>query len=118
MTSPLSWALQEMIVQACGTVFWYKRPLQSLLAHAGVPRPLVSKYSGESKYVMTRAILGELDSRGEAGIRVQRNIVRQLAAIRTIPTESVDRMAAQAALDDLRQTASEEGVLEDSVAKT
>jgi hypothetical protein len=117
MTPPLSWALQEMIVQACGTVFWYKQRLQSLLAHAGVPRPLISKYSNESKYRMARAILAELDSRGEQGIQVQHNIVRQLAGIRTIPDDAVDRKAAAAALDDLRKTAREEGVLEDPAAE-
>jgi hypothetical protein len=66
---------------------------------------------------MTRAILAELDSRGEQGIQVQHNIVRQLAGIRTIPDDAVDRKAAVAALDDLRKTATEEGVLEDPTAK-
>lgn len=117
MTPPLSWALQEMIVQACGTAFWYKRPLQSLLLRAGVPRPLVTKYSNESKYVMVRSILAELDSRGEQGIRVQHSIVRELAGIRTVTDPSVDRKAAQEALDDLRKTAREEGALEDPAAK-
>ena len=117
MTPPLSWALQEMVVQACGTAFWYKRPLQSLLQRAGVPRPLLIKYSNESKYVMVRSILTELDSRGEQGIRVQHNVVRELAGVRTVTDPSVDRKAAQEALDDLRKTAREEGVLEDPEAK-
>jgi hypothetical protein len=118
MTPPLSWALQEMVVQACGTAFWYKRPLQSLLVRAGVPGPLVTKYSNESKYVMVRSILAELDSHGERGIRVQHSIVRELASIKSVTDPSVDRKAAQEALDDLRKTARDEGALEDPAAKT
>lgn len=71
-------------MQACGTVFWYKRPLKALFVRAGVPLPLVEKYESASKFVMTREILAELDARGDAGAQVQRQLARELAAMRTV----------------------------------
>jgi restriction endonuclease len=118
VATPLSWALQETVVQTCGTAFWYKEPLRQLLARAGVPAPLIEKYWAESKYPMVRAILAELDSRGDPGILVQRRIVQELASIRRITDSSVDRMAAMEAIRALREAASEEGVLEDRSAET
>jgi hypothetical protein len=102
-----------MVVQTCGTAFWYKDPLRQLLARAGVPAPLINKYWAESKYPMVRAILAELDSRGDQGILVQRRIVHELASIRRITDSSVDRAAAMEAIRALREAATEEGVLED-----
>jgi hypothetical protein len=118
MTTPLSWALQEMVVQTCGTAFWYKDPLRQLLARAGVPAPLINKYWAESKYPMVRAILAELDSRGDHGILVQRRIVQELASIRRITDSYVDMAAAMEAIRALREAATEEGVLEDRSAET
>jgi len=117
MTPPLSWALQEQVIQACGTAFWYKPPLRSLFLRAGVPGPLVSKYHDESKFVMARSILGELDEQGEPGVAIQHKIVRELASIRTINDRSVNRKEAEAALTELRETAKQEGVLEDPAVK-
>jgi len=117
VAAPLSWALQEMVVQACGTAFWYKDPLRQLLARAGVPGPLMNKYGGESKYPMVRAILAELDARGEQGILIQRKIVQELASIRRITDSSVDRVTAEEALRALRETATMEGVLDDQTAE-
>jgi hypothetical protein len=31
IAAQIPYALQEAVVQACGTVFWYKRPLKALL---------------------------------------------------------------------------------------
>jgi hypothetical protein len=114
---PVSWALQEAVVQACGSAFWYKDPLRKMLVRAGVPGPLVNKYDGESKYKMVRGILAELDGHGEKGTAVQRQVVRELAAIRSITDPSVDRKAANAALDELREVAKQEGLLEDPQGK-
>lgn len=112
MPTQVSYALQEAIVQACGTVFWYKLPLKALLARAGVPRPLISKYEDASKFIMVREILAELDARGEAGVRVQYQLARELAAMRTV-TNPDNQEAGLKALADLRAIAREGGLIED-----
>lgn len=111
-TAPLSWGLQEAVIQACGTVFWYKQPLRKLLVRAGVPGPLVNRYDSESKFKMVRYILEDLDGAGDKGAAVQRQIVRELASIHSISDPSVDPKAAAAALDELRRAAKQEGILE------
>jgi hypothetical protein len=83
-SAKVPYALQEAVVQACGTVFYYKRPLTALLVRAGVPEVLVGKHTEASKFIMVREILGELDARGDAGTRVQHQIVRELAAMRSV----------------------------------
>jgi len=109
-------ALQEAIVQACGTVFWYKDPLKQMLTRAGVSRPLISAHADAAKFLMVRQILAELDKRGEAGTRVQHQIVRELAAMRTVQDPD-NREAGLKALADLRAIAIEHGVIEDKAAK-
>jgi hypothetical protein len=111
----VSYALQEAIVQACGTVFWYKRPLKALLVRAGVPSPLVEQYEGESKFIMTREILAQLDQRGEPGATVQIQLARELAAMRTV-SDPDNREAGLRALAELRAVAKQEGIIEDADA--
>lgn len=112
MAERVSYSLQEAIVQACGTVFWYKRPLKALLVRAGIPRQLVEKYEDASKFIMVREILAELDGRGEAGVGVQRQLARELAAMRTVsdPDRQEEGLKALAAL---REVAKQEGIIED-----
>jgi hypothetical protein len=112
VTERVSYALQEAIVQACGTVFYYKRPLKDLLTRAGVPRALAEKYEEGSKFIITREILAELDRRGDAGVQVQRQIARELAAMRTV-SDPDNQEAGLKALADLRIVAKEEGLLAD-----
>ena len=104
-------------MQACGTVFWYKRPLKALLVRAGVPRPLAEKYESASKFVMTREILAELDARGEAGAQVQVQLARELAAMRTV-SDPDNQEAGLRALADLREVAKQEGVIADVDAES
>jgi len=80
-TPPLSWALQEAIVQASGSAFWWKNPLRQLLLRAGVPGPLVNKYEGESKFKMVRFILAEHAKRAE-----------QIASQQLAPDEAASRL--------------------------
>jgi hypothetical protein len=109
-------ALQEAVVQACGTVFWYRAPLKQMLVRAGVPQPLIAAYGDAAKFVMVRQILAELDARGEAGARVQQQIVRELAAMRTVQDPD-NREAGLKALAELRAIAIEHGVIEDGGAR-
>jgi len=115
VTTQVSYALQEAIVQACGTVFWYKRPLKALLVRAGVPPPLVKKYEDASKFIMVREILAELDARGETGVRVEQQLARELAAMRTV-SDPDNQEAGLRALADLREVAKQEGLIEDADA--
>ena len=110
------YALQEAAVQACGTVFWYKRPLKALLVRAGVPPALVEKYADASKFIMVREILAELDARGESGVRVQHQLVRELAAMRTV-ADPDNKEAGLKALAELREVARQFGLIEDEQAK-
>lgn len=115
MAVRVSYALQEAIVQACGTVFWYKRPLMALLVRAGVPAALVAQHEGASKFIMTRAILAELDQRGDAGAAVQIQLTRELSAMRTV-ADPDNREAGLRALAELRAVAKQEGIVEDADA--
>lgn len=112
IATQIPYALQEAIVQACGTVFWYKRPLKTLLVRAGVPSPLVEKHADASKFILAREVLAELDSRGEAGVRVQQQLVRELAAMRTV-ADPDNQEAGLRALAELREVAKQYGVIED-----
>ena len=109
--SEVPYALQEAAVQVCGTVFYFKPPLQKLLAHAGVPPALIRKYAQEPKFVMARSILAELDHFGDPGAAIQRRIVREL--VRVTPQDADRQQEAQRALAELRQLAKEEGLVED-----
>jgi hypothetical protein len=115
MSTRVSYALQEAIVQACGTVFWYKRPLIALLLRAGVPQPLIAKYEERSKFIMVREILAELDERGDPGLQVQRQLARELAAMRTVSDPDRQEEGLKA-LSDLREVAKQEGLIEDTDA--
>jgi Restriction endonuclease len=112
MSTRVSYALQEAVVQACGTVFWYKRPLIALLVRAGVPRQLIAKYEEASKFIMVREILAELDARGGAGSRVQHQLARELAAMRTVSDPDRQEEGLKA-LANLRAIAKQEGLIED-----
>jgi hypothetical protein len=108
VTAQVPYALQEAVVHACGTVFWYKRPLKALMVRAGVPAALIRKYEDASKFIMVREILAELDGRGEAGIRVQHQLIRELAAMRTV-ADPDNQEAGLKALEDLRHVARDAG---------
>jgi hypothetical protein len=109
-SSHVPFAVQDAIVQVAGKAFWYKRPLLAALQRAGVPRPLLEAYASSSKYILMREVLEELDARGAAGARVQAQIVRELADLRSFGDE-VDRGAATEAVAVLQQVAQDHGLL-------
>lgn len=65
---------------------------------------------------MVRSILAELDQRGEAGVRVQQQIVEELAAMQDV-RDPDNREAGLKALADLRATAKQLGLLDDDAAE-
>ena len=114
-TVQVPYAVQEAVVQVCGTAFWYKRKLKALLVHAGVPAALVSKYEDLSKFLMVREILAELDGRGDSGVRVQHQIVQELGAMRNV-ADPDNQEAGLKAIEELRAVARDFGIIEDKQA--
>lgn len=76
-----------------------------------MPSALIEKYWGESKFVMARSVLTELDGRGPAGASVQRRLIREL--VRVTPQDADRRQEALEALRTLRELAAEEGLVDD-----
>jgi restriction endonuclease len=105
-------AVQEALVEVAGKCFWYRDPLRHVLVRAGVPPPLVAKYSDLSKYQLMRAVLVELDERGAAGAAVQRQLVRELVGLRTFG-DDVDTDLARGCVRQLTAVAGEYGLLDD-----
>jgi hypothetical protein len=93
------------MVEAAGKLFWYRAPFGQLLRRCGVPAPLVNQLlaSGDSKYVVMRAVLAELDGRGKSGAAVQQQLVRELVAMPI--GQDVDEPSARDAQNALRATA-------------
>lgn len=104
------YAVEAAVIEVAGKAFWYKRPLLAALQHAGVPKPMLAAYADLPKYVLTREIWSELGGRGQAGARVQRQIVCELVGLQTFDDE-VDVETARKAVRDLREVAEEHGVV-------
>jgi hypothetical protein len=104
-TNPLPFAVREALIQACGTVFHWKRGLIQLFVSAGVPEPAVTRYRDEVKYVIARSVLADLDGRGAAGRRVQWQIVESMLGLTGPADGDADPAAAKAALKTLRDAA-------------
>lgn len=62
-------------------------------------------------FIMVREVLAELDARGESGVRVQHQLARELAAMRTV-ADPDNREAGLRALADLRVVAEQERIIE------
>jgi hypothetical protein len=104
---PLAFAVRQALVQACGTVFYYKGGLVELFASAGVPRPDVQRYVDQElpKFQIARYVLEDLDKRGATGHRVQAQIVDAMLGLDGAADDGADNAAARKALEALRQAA-------------
>lgn len=101
---PLPFAVRQAVIQACGTVFYWKSGLVQLFVSSGVPEPAVSRYvdQGLAKFKIARAVLDDLDRRGAAGHRVQWQVVDSLLELNGPADNDADLKAANAALATLR----------------
>ncbi|NIM05158.1 MAG: restriction endonuclease, partial [Armatimonadetes bacterium] len=98
--------VREALVTVCGRSFHYKDLFRDFLISSDVPAHVYDRYSEESKFKIARHILGELDSMGDEGYRIQRRIITNLCNLRKLPDENApDRNAAVAALQKLKQLA-------------
>lgn len=113
-SSHIPYAVQEATVEAAGKLFWYRAPFGRLLRRAGVPDALVSELlgTGASKYSVMRSVLEELDARGDDGVQVQQQIIRELVDVPTSGQE-IDKAQAQSAQQTLRRLARSHGILRD-----
>jgi hypothetical protein len=104
---PLSFAVRQALIQACGTVFYYKGGLVELFASAGVPRPAVQRYVDQEvvKYQIARFVLDDLDGRGASGHRVQAQIVDAMLGLDGPADDAADKAEAKKALEALRRAA-------------
>lgn len=114
MSERLPFEIREAIIQTCGRAFWYKDPLRSFLAAAGVSAELIARYAADSKFPMMRNILAELDAQGDEGWIVQRRLLTELCKLRSVPDEGVpDRDKAIEALRHLKTVASAQKMFAD-----
>lgn len=112
MAKALPFEISEAIVQACGLCFWLWDPFRAFLRKAGIPKQLIDRFEGESKYKMTRHILGELDGMGDDGWLIQRRLLTELCQLRRVPDDNApDPKKAMEAIRRLRQLAIEHGEL-------
>ncbi|MCC6862999.1 MAG: hypothetical protein IT158_30775 [Bryobacterales bacterium] len=106
MLGRLPYEIREAIVQVCGKAFWYRDPFRSFLLSAGVPPDLYDRFADGSKFKIARNVLAELDSLGDEGHFIQRQLLTELCKLRNVPDEAVpDRDAALQALRWLKQLA-------------
>jgi hypothetical protein len=104
---PLTFAVREALVKACGTVFHWKSGLVALFVSSGVPEPMVTRYvdQGLVKFQIARSVLSDLDGRGAEGHRVQHQIVESILDLTGPADNEADAAAAKAALATLREAA-------------
>jgi hypothetical protein len=107
MTEPLAADLRDAVVRVCGDAFYYYSTLRPVFVGAGVSGDAFDaiRLDSNSKYVLCRRILAELDNRGDSGRKVQHAIVQQLLAIREPMAEAEDPEKGRQALADLRRLA-------------
>ena len=112
MSLRLPFEVREAVVAVCGKAFWLKDPFRAFLLSCGVPSELYDRYGDESKFKITRHILGELDGLGDTGFNIQRRIVTELAKLRRVPDDNVPNMdEALSALRWLKQLAVNQKIL-------
>jgi hypothetical protein len=104
---PLSFAVRQTLIQACGTVFYYKGGLVELFTSAGVPRAAVQRYVDQEhvKFQIARYVLEDLDKRGASGHRVQAQIVDAMLGLDGPADDVADKAEAKISLEALRRAA-------------
>lgn len=110
--SPIPYAVQAALVEASGKVFWYWAPYKHFLRKSGVNAAAVERLAAEyNKYEVMRRLLAELDSAGNAGRRVQTQLVEGLVSHPLSEADGIDIEVARRTQAHLRAVAQEHGVL-------
>lgn len=107
MATPFPADLRDAVVRVCGDAFHYYATLKPVFVAAGISGEFFDSLRADStsKYVLCRRILAELDTRGEAGRRMQVAVVQQLLSIREPMPDAPDAQKGRQALADLRRLA-------------
>lgn len=118
MTSALPADLRDGVVRVCGDAFHYYDTLRPIFVTAGISSELFDTLRAESnsKYVLCRKILADLDRRGDPGRRGQHAIVRELLAMREPMPDAADQAKGRKALADLRRLATNARIVTESDA--
>jgi hypothetical protein len=112
MRKYLPYELKEVVVSVCGQEFWYKAPINSFFLFCGVPPEMYDRFAEQSKYMIARHILEELEDRGDEACLTQRRIATKLALPKRISDENVlDRDAAASSLRQLETLAVEQKLI-------
>lgn len=111
--TPLSVEVYEAVVAVCGETLYWKRTLKRIFRQAGVAQTAIDRYEDLSKFQMARAVLDALDSAGNRGAKVQRNIVNALANLAQPEDRVPDVSAGRRALEHLRIVAKAQSLLVD-----
>src|SRR5882672_3525024 len=104
--------LQEAAIQACGLALHWRARLEQIMLSAGVPESMYPRHNepSNSKFVIARRILGELDQRDRAGEQIQQRIVEELLRLSKPDEDAPDQKRGQTALDNLRRVAQDSNV--------
>jgi hypothetical protein len=107
MTQALAPDLRDAVVRVCGEAFHFYGTLRPVFVAAGVSGELFDavRENSNSKYVLCRTILAELDGLGESGRQAQHQMVRQLTSMREPMADAPDQDKGRKALADLRRLA-------------
>lgn len=108
---PLSFAVRQALIEACGTVFHWKSGLVQLFVASGVPEPAVTRYVDQNlaKFKIARVVLSDLDALGLAGRRVQWQIVQSMLELDGPADDHAGEAEAKRALAALRKATGSRG---------
>lgn len=112
---PLSTAVRTEVLAAVRAALYWRSDFKSLMLGAGVPVAVYNRYDDidTPKVKIARHVLDELHELGEQGWRIQHKIVAELCAMKRPGNNVEDVAAGRAALTQLRQVATESGVVID-----
>ena len=100
----LSFELKEKMISLSGACFWYWRSFYSFLDSCGISKSFQEQYPRESynKYEMMRAILGELEEKGQ--VEILNNIISNFYKLRNaVDKDNVDEKKAKQLLNEFRE---------------
>jgi hypothetical protein len=108
-TIRMQFDIKNALIDVCGRSFWYKQPLFDLFARAGLPEEMYLKYEHEPKFKLARQLIGDLESMGEDGWLLQKQLLTEFCKLRNLPDSEVpNKDAGIAALRRLKELAIEQ----------
>ena len=104
--------IKAAMIEVCGRTFWYKGPLFSMFATAGIPDQMYIKYEDEVKFKIARYVIADLERLGEDGSLCLRRLLTELCRLRDLADPFVpDRDSGLDALRTLKTLAARHDLL-------